>query len=104
LKGRYIGECTRLIYELIHKLEEDDIPGLLLLRDFEKAFDTWIEAFYCDISSAVTSNGHVSKFFLLGRGFRQETLCPPCPPSHLGTWLCEGGGHESEAVVSGKLF
>ena len=24
-------------------------------------------------------------------------------PSHLGTWLCEGGGHESEAAVSGKL-
>jgi hypothetical protein len=31
LKGRYIGECTRLIYDLIDKLEEeDDIPGLLL--------------------------------------------------------------------------
>ena len=40
LKGRYIGECTRLIYDLIDKLEEDDIPGLLLLIDFEKAFDT----------------------------------------------------------------
>jgi hypothetical protein len=40
LKGRYIGEWTRLIYDLIDKLEEDDIPGLLLLIDFEKAFDT----------------------------------------------------------------
>ena len=40
LKGRYIWECTRLIYDLIDKLEEDDIPGLLLLIDFEKAFDT----------------------------------------------------------------
>ena len=40
LKGRYIGECIRLIYDLIDKLEEDDIPGLLLLIDFEKAFDT----------------------------------------------------------------
>jgi hypothetical protein len=35
-----IGECTRLIYDLIDKLEEDDIPGFLLLIDFEKAFDT----------------------------------------------------------------
>jgi hypothetical protein len=63
--------------------EEDDIPGLLLLIDFEKAFDTvewsfigktlqfysfgpslqkWIKAFYCDISSAFTNNGHVSEF------------------------------------------
>jgi hypothetical protein len=40
LKGRHIGECTRLTYDLIDKLEEDDIPGLLLLIDFEKAFDT----------------------------------------------------------------
>ena len=73
---------------MIDKLEEDDIPGLLLLIDFEKAFDTvewsfiekktlqfygfgpslqkWIKAFYCDISSAVTNNGHVSEFFSLG--------------------------------------
>jgi hypothetical protein len=74
---------------LIDKLEEDeedDISGLLLLIDFEKAFDTveWsfiektlqfygfgpslekcIRAFYCDISSAVTKNGHVSEFFSL---------------------------------------
>jgi hypothetical protein len=62
--------------------------AFLLLIDFEKAFDTvewsfieklqsygfgpslqkWIKAFYCDISSAVTNNGHVSEFFSLGRG------------------------------------
>jgi hypothetical protein len=98
LKGRYIGECTRLAYDLIDKLEEDDIPGLLLLIDFEKAFDTvewsfiektlqfygfgpsrqkWIKAFYCDISSAVTNNGHVSDFFSLGRGGRQSDPLSP---------------------------
>ena len=70
-------------------------PGLLLLIDFEKAFDTvewsfiektlqfygfgpslqkWIKAVYCDISSAVTNNGHVSEFFSLGRGVRQGVL------------------------------
>jgi hypothetical protein len=32
-----------------------------------------------------------------------RTTHSPCVPSHLGTWLCEGGGHGSEAVVSGKL-
>ena len=40
IRGRYIGECTRLIYDIIEKTEEDNIPGLLLLLDFEKAFDT----------------------------------------------------------------
>lgn len=37
LKGRYIGECTRLIFVLIEKRKEDDIPGLLVLLDFEKS-------------------------------------------------------------------
>jgi hypothetical protein len=30
LKGRYIGECTRLIFDLIEKMEEDDIPVISL--------------------------------------------------------------------------
>lgn len=36
----YIGECTRLISDIIDRMEEDEIPGLLILLDFEKAFDT----------------------------------------------------------------
>jgi hypothetical protein len=40
IKGKYIGECTRLIFDLIEKMEEDDIPGLLVLLDFKIAFDT----------------------------------------------------------------
>jgi hypothetical protein len=40
LKGLYIGECTMLSFELIDKAEEVNIPGIVLLLDFEKAFDT----------------------------------------------------------------
>ena len=40
LKGRYIGENTRLIYDIMDFTEENDIPGLLLFIDFEKAFDS----------------------------------------------------------------
>ena len=40
LRGRYIGECVRIISDLIDKWEEEDIPCLLMLVDFEKAFDT----------------------------------------------------------------
>jgi len=46
LKGRYSGECTRLIFDLIEQMEDDDIPGLLVLLDFEKAFDTVEWSFY----------------------------------------------------------
>ena len=38
MKGRYIGECTKLIYDLIEKCDENEILGLLMPLDFEKAF------------------------------------------------------------------
>jgi hypothetical protein len=35
------GNSTpRLLYDLMHYLEENDLDGLLLLVDFEKAFDS----------------------------------------------------------------
>jgi hypothetical protein len=40
MKGRYIGECTRLVCVLIDRCEDEEIPGLLILLDFEKAFDS----------------------------------------------------------------
>jgi hypothetical protein len=73
-------------------MEEDDIPGLLVLLDFEKALDTvqwsflyktlqffgfgksfcsWIKTFYNNISSCIINNGHGSDYFKLGRGVRQ---------------------------------
>lgn len=39
IKGRYIGDCNRLVSDLIEKTKRDNIPGLLVLLDFEKAFD-----------------------------------------------------------------
>ena len=89
LKGRYIGECTRLIFDLIEKIETDEIPGLLLLLDFEKAFDTlewsfidktlnffgfgpqycrWVKTLYSNSQSCIINNGHCSKFFYIHRG------------------------------------
>ena len=38
--GRYMGDCTRTIYDVMKYTEENYKPGLLLLIDFEKAFDT----------------------------------------------------------------
>ena len=37
IKGRYIGENIRLIYDIMHYTESHNIPGLLLLVDFEKS-------------------------------------------------------------------
>ena len=39
MKGRYIGEWTRLVSDLIDRCEDDEIPSLFILLDFEKTFD-----------------------------------------------------------------
>jgi hypothetical protein len=40
MKDRFMGENTCLLYDLMHYLEENNKTGLLLLVDFEKAFDS----------------------------------------------------------------
>ena len=40
LKGRYIGENIRLLFELLEHAEEQNIPGIIFFSDFEKAFDS----------------------------------------------------------------
>jgi hypothetical protein len=62
LVGRYIGECVRIISDLMDKLEEDDIPGLLMLVDFEKAFESrmafyWKKPFTFSKSTSINKPG-----------------------------------------------
>lgn len=87
----FMGENTRLLYDLMYYLEENDLDGLLLLVDFEKAFDSieweflikalksfnfgrskWFKTLYAESKSCVINNGHMSNFFNLERGCRQE--------------------------------
>ena len=98
ISGRYIGENTRLIYDILHITDELDIPGLLLIVDFEKAFDSiswkfinhtlnffnfgdsikrWINVFYNDIQSCVIQNGFLSEPFNVKRGCRQGDPLSP---------------------------
>jgi hypothetical protein len=78
--------------------EENDIPGLFLLIDFEKAFDSiswnflnnilkffnfgesiqnWVKTFYNNIKSAVNQGGNLSEFFHIERGCRQGDPLSP---------------------------
>ncbi|MCG7878665.1 MAG: reverse transcriptase domain-containing protein [Candidatus Thiodiazotropha endolucinida] len=98
MSGRYIGENTRLIYDILHLTNELDIPGLLLIIDFEKAFDSiswkfiekildffnfgdsikqWISTFYNDISASVVQCGFLSEPFTVKRGCRQGDPLSP---------------------------
>ena len=95
IKGRYIGECIRLISDTMSYTKQKNLPGAAVFLDFEKAFDSikwnylqkclevfgfgpqlrqWVQVFYSDISSCVLNNGCASEHFLLKRGVRQG--CP----------------------------
>lgn len=82
----------------MHYLEENNKSGLLLLIDFEKAFDSiewdfitkalqsfnfgnsfckWFKILYSGAKSCVINNGHMSNFFDLERGCRQGDPLSP---------------------------
>ena len=92
LKNRYIGENIRTVYDLMQYLEDENREGMLLLLDFEKAFDSiewdylnnvlksfgfgqqfihWFNVLYKNACSCVLNNGNFSEFFQLGRSCRQ---------------------------------
>jgi len=96
--GRYIGLNIHRILNLIEICKNNNINGILLNIDFEKAFDciewdfvysalrafgfpnifiNWVKILYNNISSCVINNGKFTCFFELQRGVRQG--CPLSP-------------------------
>ena len=98
IKGRSLVENIRVIYDIMKFTEEQQIPGLILLIDFEKSFDSlswnylhkalqhlnfgesvrqWVKIFYNNISSAVIQSGHLSFFFNIQHRCRQGDPLSP---------------------------
>ena len=98
IKGRCIFENIRLIDIVISYQGSNNIAGLLLRLDFEKAFDTlewpfmektllsfnfgsciiqWFKTLYNCSESCIVNNGWISGFLSVNRGVRQG--CPLSP-------------------------
>ena len=98
LSGHFICENTRLMYDIISQTEVQDKPGMVLLLDFEKAFDSvsWnyiikvlqffnfgdyfihlIKIIFANIKLCVIQHGIFSEFFSIGRGCRQGDPASP---------------------------
>ena len=92
--GRYIGENTRLVYDLIHWTKNNKKPGMILAADFEAAFESvawnYLQSvinemnfgpnlkhmlnylyFNTENHSRILLNGHLGKKIHLQRGVRQ---------------------------------
>ena len=98
ISGRFIGENVKLIYDILFETKSQNLPGLILSVDFEKAFDTvswkfiekvldyfnfgpsvksWIKLFQNGSESCIIQNGHMSDFLKLKRGCRQGDPLSP---------------------------
>lgn len=104
IKGRNIGDNIRAMIDILSITKNEMNPGIMLLIDFEKAFDSiawsflfktltffnfgdtfiqYIKLLYTSPLCCVTNNGFNSEYFELSRGIRQG-----CPISALLFLLC----------------
>lgn len=95
LKGHFISDNIRRLLEIMDHYDKENLPGMIFIADFEKAFDTinwkfiyqclniynfgdgfikWIHVLYQNPCSRIINNGHISDPLTPSKGVRQG--CP----------------------------
>ena len=98
VKGRSIFDAVRSIGDIMDYTMINQLPGVMVAVDFEKAFDSislnfllealrsfnfgpsfikWVSVFYSNISSCVINNGFSTPLFPVERGVRQGDPLSP---------------------------
>ena len=98
VRGRFMGECIRNTYDIMSYAKENNKIGLLLMIDFEKAFDSishsyiiktlhffgfgysfmkWINILLNDTYSCINHCGNITQRFPVGRSCRQGDPISP---------------------------
>ena len=92
IAGRYIGEVVRTTFDIMQYAKENNLAGLLLCIDFEKAYDSisfkyiakclefydfgndlikWVKILLYDFQAVINHCGNISRRFNINRGCRQ---------------------------------
>ena len=92
VSGRYIGEAVRTTYDILDWAKENNRTGIILLIDFEKAYDSisfnyinkclkffnfgesiikWVNILLNNFTAVINHCGNISKTFSIQRGCRQ---------------------------------
>lgn len=104
IKGRFIGDNIRTLLDIFEITKDEKDPGIIVLIDFLKAFDSiswqflhktlevfnfgetfrkFIKVLYNKPLCCISNNGHHTEYFEISRGIRQG-----CPISALLFILC----------------
>jgi len=110
MKGRYIGENTQLINDVMEYTMVERKGGILVSLDLKKAFDTlewqsikkilelfnfgenvkkWVRIFYVNIESAVMNNGFATNWFKPTGWGSDKAVRFPHTSSYLGPKYCQ---------------